>query len=1099
MHVPRMRIHHAAVLCWALLAWPVGLRAQPSPEAQGAFTVRGLVLESAAATATSANAHPLETLEEIAVRQLDGSPRPTLARASVRADGTFDLRLRPVPESGFFWVTVATLTSRYELLVPVVGSAVDLPELRSHETPPVTIRVHDPQGLPLHDVVLVATPGASPFDSEGAPRWRHAQRRVTTDADGRAQLPAARWQVAGELRGRDEWSRPIVIPGSELTGQLFDRADGQPQSEGSLVLRAVDGLPLGRTSATPGAALPHGAVHLERPADFEDPRPGRGGSVSRMGPLGSVERSNAEGRLPGLPSPLRRQARLLRRHPDGRVEVESLVDPTARRHDASGRATLRLRIQDSTGARVEGAQVLLGPRRRAVTRTDGHVDLLWLWPETKLTVLADGFAAAQVTATEGVGERQTITLHRGALGVGRVLDEGGAPVAGAQVVLHLLEGPQAPDVETISGIDGRFELRRLTPGLAELKVRATGFAPATIRGIELPSATPRFEIGDVLLQQGAILDGRVVDTEGDGVPEVRVYVGVAAGNRRPGARGRAQRFLRTGERLVQHDLGVTSDDEGWFRVGELLPDERIRLEFGHPDYARRRLFVQMPVEDDLVVELERAFALHGTVLDPSGKPATGARVQLEGPRQGGRARSDDDGSFALRPVPAGSYRVSAHLEGYLSSRPLDVELPTSDEAVELRLRRGVRLRGSVYSADGTALAGARVWVGSQSAHSDEGGAYSLDGLEPGPSTVWARSRSGNQLERELQLADAENHHDLYFDDGLVVSGRVSFDDGTPAAGATVHTNAGVGAVAQADDTGNFEILDQPVQGSFRLVARLDSRTASKTIELPSEAAGIELVLERRSDEPGAIAGRVEGLDIDQLAGVDLSLRRSDQSIRVHKRPSYDGTFDFGNVTPGSWHVQAQRAGRRTLLEQVEVRPAETAEVVFDFDSGGHDLRIRATVDGQPAAHLGLRLRKVGGAFRTSTVPDYLGQALFEGLDAGHYVLEPRGRAAFRPRSIELPRDEELTLDLHTVEIRVGAGSAQAWPGAIQASIHDGSGAEMLQRSISARSLPQTWVLEQGRYELRLTRAGRSLRFALPAERERMDLPLPLGELLAEPP
>jgi hypothetical protein len=69
---------------------------------------------------------------------------------------------------------------------------------------------------------------------------------------------------------------------------------------------------------------------------------------------------------------------------------------------------------------------------------------------------------------------------------GRVLDPGGAPVAGARVVVTASPGP-VPDVAQLTGTDGRFSTPAPRPGAYRIAAYADGFA-ATEAAVDVPAA-----------------------------------------------------------------------------------------------------------------------------------------------------------------------------------------------------------------------------------------------------------------------------------------------------------------------------------------------------------------------------------------------------------------------------------------------------------------------------------------------------------------------------------------------------------------------------------------------------------------------------------
>jgi len=65
--------------------------------------------------------------------------------------------------------------------------------------------------------------------------------------------------------------------------------------------------------------------------------------------------------------------------------------------------------------------------------------------------------------------------------IGRVLDADGAPVAGAHVEL----ADSTASISATSGLDGRFVLPGVAPGLVTIRARMVGYQPKTVSGIQV--------------------------------------------------------------------------------------------------------------------------------------------------------------------------------------------------------------------------------------------------------------------------------------------------------------------------------------------------------------------------------------------------------------------------------------------------------------------------------------------------------------------------------------------------------------------------------------------------------------------------------------
>lgn len=290
---------------------------------------------------------------------------------------------------------------------------------------------------------------------------------------------------------------------------------------------------------------------------------------------------------------------------------------------------------------------------------------------------------------------------------GRVSDEFGAAIPQARVVFgsggafgSLRIDAVGPDglpfgdlAETASGPDGTFELELELRGEVVVAVRSPGYAPLRTRRELAPSGET--DLGDLVLQRGAVLSGHVVDASGSGIAGVRLY---------------DQSASRTtgGMTLVQaggEPLGVT-DASGAFRVDELAAGP-YRLRVSHDEHPSELLSGQLArpgaEESGLRVVLADGAEIEGRVLglDPGDTSELAVRARpsetdfgnpLAGAAAARFADLESDGTFQLRGLREGElYRltvVESGAEGpslWSESRSAVVLVRSGERGVELEL------------------------------------------------------------------------------------------------------------------------------------------------------------------------------------------------------------------------------------------------------------------------------------------------------------------------------------------------------------------------------------------------------------------------------
>ncbi|HEX6812725.1 MAG TPA: sigma-70 family RNA polymerase sigma factor, partial [Planctomycetota bacterium] len=167
--------------------------------------------------------------------------------------------------------------------------------------------------------------------------------------------------------------------------------------------------------------------------------------------------------------------------------------------------------------------------------------------------------------------------------------------------------------------------------------------------------------------------------------------------------------------------------------------------------------------------------LLGSVADPQGRPAAGARVLIAcddsllpaEPRSEVALTSDERGRFQCDEVPAGERYVGASLPGFAMALARVQTSPAAPATIALVLRTGVTLSGRVTNSEGAPVPDVevaahhrRITVGfrtdtdvGRSMRTDADGRYRIAAIMPGEFT--ARVMVEPMLQRELTGADGE--------------------------------------------------------------------------------------------------------------------------------------------------------------------------------------------------------------------------------------------------------------------------------------------------------------------------------------------------------
>jgi protocatechuate 3,4-dioxygenase beta subunit len=229
---------------------------------------------------------------------------------------------------------------------------------------------------------------------------------------------------------------------------------------------------------------------------------------------------------------------------------------------------------------------------------------------------------------------------------GMVVDAQHKAVEGACVFLHRQQdtvrrqGTGAPKdpPDAVSGVDGRFEIRGLSPGeKAEIEVWKDGFSPARVT-----LADPMLESGvEVSLRPAATVEGTVVSESGAPIDGASVQVNLANLQRREG--GTTSSFLIT-------------DEEGHFRISSIAPGRHTItvIAEGFATAMQDLSIAESDTRREVRFTLQEEAVLAGKVVDEWGEPVAHAQVSLElqfpfSAMDGTSA----DGSFLLERLPPG--------------------------------------------------------------------------------------------------------------------------------------------------------------------------------------------------------------------------------------------------------------------------------------------------------------------------------------------------------------------------------------------------------------------------------------------------------------
>ena len=475
------------------------------------------------------------------------------------------------------------------------------------------------------------------------------------------------------------------------------------------------------------------------------------------------------------------------------------------------------------------------------------------------------FPAGDELAALGHGPR-TLQIEDGALIPaapaleleGRLVDPDRLAVAGALIEVRC-SVPGAMLRRAVSDEEGRFRVKGLTEGAADLLVNKEGFAP---HRISLALAPPRAGLDPIMLRPPAALAGRVSSA---GLPVVGALI-----------------------RCPAHELRTLTDVTGAYRL-DGLPPGRLSISAEASGFARREktLEVRLRGDNQLDFELQRGGRLRvlikegGEGGEPGDVPVANARVlafevgedlSLLAPPIG--AHSDSHGTALIQGLPAeGRFVLMAHAAGHAPTRSQTFELNERllHSGVALTLRPGGSIDGFCKDPAETPIPGVRVVaVSTQSSELDRAllslaspvawsgadGRYRLSDLPPGILRLRA-GRPGlySMLSRPAPIEENTllTHFDLELSPAADLAGRVLDQEGQPVGQARVGVHlqgededgalpAELPFTTLTDASGRFHLF-RPDADSLLLFAEVENRGRTEMVLDREAAPPFDLVLE----------------------------------------------------------------------------------------------------------------------------------------------------------------------------------------------------------------------------------------------------------------
>jgi hypothetical protein len=620
---------------------------------------------------------------------------------------------------------------------------------------------------------------------------------------------------------------------------------------------------------------------------------------------------------------------------------------------------------------------------------------------------AEQTACTQVAPLASRPDRLRVRLARGAPLSGRVVDEHGTAVAGAQVHIERAAGEQAS-----SGVntedDGAFSFDAVRAGALRVVAEEARNGFGRTAQIVTNGRSPTRGV-ELRLNRGASLRGRVIDSSGVAVVGAIVRISDSDG----------MSFARE----------TTSDRSGGFTINGLALDRPLVAVATRGSAASPVVRVSANSEANLV--LDSAGSIEGLVVSASGEPVPDAQVVALQDTNGASSfplppasvLAGEDGRFVIRNLREGAYRMRAFLGESVDSSAVwlrhAIRASTGAKNVRLKIEPDGSVQGQVSFRDGSAPGSFSVGVDTSATLDFSGPTFVVSGIPIGQHIVTLASPEFETKYIKAQVPDSATTDlgNILVDRLRTVSGIVVRADGSALQNATVTVAA---SMIEADDSVAQTTVESTAvsdfDGKFTLtgirrvplfaVAKHDSEGRSLPVEVAplDENPSVRLVV-RAS---GAIEGNVR-MGSESLPGaLVVATRAETESDRNMVTADEDGHYRFGQLAAGSYAITASRGSavqRKLGALSASVASGETTWLDIEVPSGNVTVDItlveRATGEPLPGAQSYLLTgdfharragelekaiveRGAGATYETTSVGG--ASAHFEDVAPGYYSL-----------------------------------------------------------------------------------------------------------------
>lgn len=565
------------------------------------------------------------------------------------------------------------------------------------------------------------------------------------------------------------------------------------------------------------------------------------------------------------------------------VQLEGTVQVRGRVMDTGGQPQAEAEVSLATSGPEWQKAISASPLAQPATSDEkGNYEFEALTGPVSLVASKVDFGPGQPREINGVAgetlEGVDLVLSQGGTLKGLVMDASGEPASGRLITANKM--PEMSNRTTLSGPDGTFQIDAMAPGTWQVvAMNLSGEFGATTESGELDMGAL---MQSMEMSQATIVEGEETYVE-LGKPKdnpVRVYGRVTLAGETYG--GALMSFYPEGERLYERLEMTSVAEDGTYEVelsgGGVYVVNVQKVPGGIGQQSTIEYSRDIPSQ---VTELKLDFKLplgriSGRVERADGRPAGAQRVTLTlegGTRSdsmfGGQyaeISSNEDGSFELLGLRAGTYRLSAGGNSPFSANGgqglgrvtlggIQVQEDRGADGILLVLPESCSAKITVLNNGGTPVGGATVFLRDQEGRmlepfsmqlTDAHGVLVYTGLASGDYTAFARTAdlaapesasfsAGPGKVAEINLAASQ---------GTILWVRILDADGegqrgkitvTDSEGRNVSSAVGMQDIQSIYMEGNFSPTEHRLgplaDGRYRVSVEANGKTKSKTIAI----------------------------------------------------------------------------------------------------------------------------------------------------------------------------------------------------------------------------------------------------------------------------